>query len=188
MTDYGNKAWGSVPLTAAPEDKISTHFQLRELTRSEIANRLNIDNQFPSEKELHAAVYLCREVLESLRTAFGSFSPNSVYRGQNLERALKGKPWSWVSTSQHTLGCACDVEIAGKPTLELAHWAQKNLKQFDQIICECYNPQQGPNSGWVHISLRPPGYGANRKQLLSYVFDPASRRYVYVPGLTASVA
>jgi len=188
MKDFSNTPWDQVPLSAASEDKISPHFRLYELTRSEVASRMGIDNAFAGEKELRAAAYLCREVLEPLRETFGPFSPNSVYRGQTLERALKGKPFNWVSTSQHTLGCACDVEIPGKPTLELAEWARKHLKQFDQIICECYNPAKGPNSGWVHISVRPPGYGSNRKQLLSYVYDPAAKRYVYVPGLTASAA
>jgi len=59
---------------------------------------------------------------------------------------------------------------------------------FDQIICECYDPRKGPNSGWVHISLKPPGQGTNRRKSLSYVLDPGSGRLVYVEGLQASVA
>jgi len=37
----------------------------------------------------------------------------------------------------------------------------------------------------VHISLKPPGAGTNRKQCLSYVRDKTSGRLVYVTGLTA---
>ena len=59
---------------------------------------------------------------------------------------------------------------------------------FDQIICECYDPAKGPNSGWVHISLVPPGRGSNRRQSLSYVMDPATGRLTYVSGLQASAA
>lgn len=72
-------------------------------------------------------------------------------------------------------------------TLELARWVSRHL-QFDQLICECYDPAQGPNSGWVHISLKAPGTGANRKQLLSYVFDRRRGQFAYVEGLRAAQA
>lgn len=77
--------------------------------------------------------------------------------------------------------------MPGLATLELARWVSHHL-EFDQLICECYDPAQGPNSGWVHISLKPPGAGTNRRQLLSYVFDPRRRAFAYVDGLRASVA
>ena len=174
--------------TAHPRDLVAPNFRVYELTRSDLAIRQGIDNGFETDAQLQAAVHLAREVLQPLRDAFGSFTPNSVFRGQRLERALKRKPSSWVSTSQHARGEACDVEIAGMPTLELAQWATDKLKLFDQVICECYDPRQGANSGWVHISLKPPGAGTNRKAKLSYVRDPASGLLVYVNGLTASVA
>ncbi len=169
-----------------PRDKIAPNFRLYELSLSDLASRRNIDNSIQDEDVLHAAIHLTREVLQPIRNAFGSFTPNSVYRGQALERALKNKPASWISTSQHAEGRACDVEIVARPTLELAEWAAKNLATFDQIICECYDPRQGPNSGWVHISLVPPGRGINRRQVLSYVVDPGSGRLVYVKGLQAT--
>jgi hypothetical protein len=87
--------------------------------------------------------------------------------------------------SQHASGEACDIEIVGMATLELAAWVRDHLADFDQIICECYDQAKGPNSGWVHVSLKPPGSGANRKQCLSYVRDASSGRLVYVTGLTA---
>jgi hypothetical protein len=171
-----------------PQDLVAPNFRLYELTRSEIASRLGIDNAFPGDTELRAAVHLARNVLQVLRGAFGSFTPNSVFRSQALERALKQRPAGWISTSQHTQGWACDVEIVGKPTLELAEWAAQNLPTYDQIICECCDPRKGPNSGWVHISLKPPGQGENRRKNLSYVRDPGSGRLVYVSGLRADVA
>ncbi|MGD9163195.1 MAG: D-Ala-D-Ala carboxypeptidase family metallohydrolase [Chromatiales bacterium] len=171
-----------------PRTLVAPHFRLFELIRSETATRQGIDNRFSSIQELHAAIHLAREVMEPIREAFGSFTPNSVFRGQALERALKRKPADWISRSQHTKGEACDVEIVGLPTLELAQWAEHHLPQFDQIICECYDPAKGPNAGWVHISLKPPGAGSNRKRTLSYVKDPASNRMVYVEGLRPTVA
>lgn len=169
-----------------PQDKVAANFRYYELTVSEIAARSGIDNGFETDAQVRAAVNLARHVLQPIRDQFGRYTPNSVFRGQNLERALKHKPRSWISTSQHTTGCACDVEVPGIATLALARWASENLPQgFDQIICECYDPRQGPNSGWVHISLQAPGAGRNRGKLLSYVRDAASGRYVYVDGLRA---
>ncbi len=171
-----------------PRSLIAPHFRLYELTVSDTAVRHGIDNSLPTMESLQAAIHLAREVLEPIRNAFGGFTPNSVYRSQALERALKRKPAGWISRSQHTKGQACDLEIVGMPTLELAEWAAENLTTFDQIICECYDPAKGPNAGWVHISLVPEGMGTNRNQLLSYVKDPLSRRMVYVEGLRETVA
>lgn len=171
----------------SPQDLIAPNFRFHEITVSEIAVRRGIDNRIDSDEKLRAAVHLARQVLQPLRDTFGPFAPNSVFRSQALERVLKGKAVNWLSTSQHTLGRACDVEIVGMPTLALAQWATKNLEHFDQIICECHDPAQGPNSGWVHVSLVPPGQGKNRRQALSYVVDPATGELTYVAGLQASV-
>lgn len=187
MADLTKVSWEKFPARPKPDDRVSRDFRFYELTKSVLAERLHIDNRFASVREVRAAVHLCRRVLQPLREKFGPFAPNSVYRSQALERALKKKPVAWKSTSQHTTGEACDVEIPGMATLELARWAAKHL-EFDQIICECYDPAQGANSGWVHISLRAPGGEANRRALLSYVYDKRSGDYAYVEGLKPSVA
>ncbi len=185
MADLTQVPWDRFPSTAGPRDQVSPNFYLYELTRSEIAARDLIDNEFPGPDERGAAVYLCRQVLQPVRDAFGRFTPNSVFRSQALERALKKKPASWTSRSQHTRAQACDIEIPGLSTLELARWVVEHLT-FDQVILECYNPARGPNAGWVHVSLRPPGFGDNRAEVLSYVMDPARGKYVYVVGLQES--
>ena len=172
-----------------PQARISANFRLYELSRSELAVRRGIDNGFTDDDALRASIYLARNVLQPIREHYKQpISPNSVYRSQALERALKRRPASWISTSQHTQGCACDLEVPGVPTLDLAQWAVKKLKDFDQIICECYDPRQGPNSGWVHISLCTPGRVENRRKELSYIRNPATGRLVYVDGLRASLA
>jgi len=185
--DWQNKPISEISLAnITPHTLIAPNFMVYELTRSELADRRGIDNHFPSDKELRAAIYLAREVLQPIRDALGKFTPNSVFRGNPLERALKNKPATWLSTSQHARGEACDIEIVGMATLALANWARINLQSFDQIICECYDPKKGPNSGWVHISLKAPDSGENRKQLLSYISN--NGKMVYVPGLVADVA
>ncbi len=183
MADLTRIPWDRIPPTARGADRVSAHFRLGELTYSDTARRERIDNGFESTAHLRAAVHLCRAVLEPLRAEFGPFRPNSVYRSQALERALKNMPADWVSASQHARGEACDVSLAGISTLDLAQWAADHLP-FDQIICECYDPARGPHSGWVHVSLKAPGCGDNRGQLLSYVRGDAGK-YVYVDGLRA---
>ncbi len=184
MADLRRIRWDRFPARPKHHDRVSKNFWFGDLTRSDLADRLGIRNSFTSVTHVRAAVYLCRSVLQPMRDEFGAFSPNSVYRCQGLERALKKKPPSWSSSSQHTAGEACDVTIPGVATLELARWVERNL-EFDQLICECYDPAKGPSSGWVHVSLRPPGARENRRQLLSYIFDHDRRSYVYVDGLRA---
>jgi hypothetical protein len=69
--------------------------------------------------------------------------------------------------------------------MELARWVADYL-EFDQVILECYNAAKGPNSGWVHVSLKSPGGARNRGKLLSYVMDASQGKYIYVNGLTES--
>lgn len=185
MADLSSVPWDQFPSDVRPGDFVSPNFRFSELTKSETAERLLVSNAFTSGDELRAAIYLCRNVLQPIRDVFGPFCPNSVFRSQALERVLKKKPRSWISKSQHTLGQACDIEIPGMATLELAEWVSKNLL-FDQLICECYDPAKGPNSGWVHVSLVPPGMGANRGSSLSFVLERVSGKYVYVTGLQES--
>ena len=110
--DYSHTPLDAIPLTGLPPRAlIAPNFRMYELTKSDLAARLGIDNGFTSEAHLRAAIHLARQVLQPIRDAFGSFSPNSVYRSQKLERALKNKPASWLSTSQHAKGEACDIEI-----------------------------------------------------------------------------
>ena len=75
-----------------PEDKIAPNFYVHELTRSDLALRLGIDNSLPGDDELRAAVHLTREVMQPIRDAQGRFLPNSVFRSQALERVLKTAP------------------------------------------------------------------------------------------------
>ena len=182
MKNFSRVAWSRFPLNAQPDDLASPHFKFHELTISETAARLQIDNSFPDPATCRATVYLCRHVLEPVRAKFGLFSPNSVYRSQELEQALKKMPASWISTSQHTLGQACDIQLPDISNMDLAAWIVENLK-FDQVILECHNAAQGKNSGWVHVSIVPPRMGTNRGNVLSYVMDSDANKYVYVDGL-----
>jgi len=182
MTDLTTTPWKKFPSDAAPDDLVSKNFQLYELTKSDLATRQEIPNHFASVDEMRCAVYLCRNVMQPVREKFGRYTPNSVYRTQALERTLKDKPAEWISTSQHVKGQACDIEVLSATNMQLALWVRDNLK-FDQLILECYAADEGPNSGWVHVSLLPPGYGKNRKEILSYVKNQKTGKFEYVQGL-----
>ncbi len=187
MTGLSDTPLRKFPLDANPQDFASAHFRFYELTVSDTAKEYGIDNSLPGRTELEAAIHLCRQVLEPIRDAFQiPFTPNSLFRSQSLERRLKNQPSSWVSKSQHTLGQACDISLPEVSTLDLAAWVGEHL-EFDQLICECYDPDEGPSSGWVHVSLKPAGL-TNRRQVLSYLKDPDKGAYVYVDGLRDRIA
>lgn len=144
---------------ALPDGYLSPHFTQQEMTKSQTATRLGIDNT-PTEKHINALKELCLHVLEPCRNNFGrSITPSSGYRSKELCKAIGSK-----STSQHTKGQAVDFKVPGVSNLVLAEWIRDNL-EFDQLILEFYNPDE-PNNGWVHCSYRADG--KNRKDFLSY--------------------
>lgn len=136
--------------------KLSEHFSLEEMTKSQTALRRNLPNQ-PSEAQTEALVLLCENVLEPVRSHFSiPFTPSSGYRSAELCVAIG----SSVS-SQHAKGEAADFEVPSISNLELCTWIINNL-DFDQLILECYT---GGNTGWVHCSYKADG---NRKEVLTY--------------------
>jgi len=135
--------------------KLSEHFSLEEMTKSQTALRRNLPNQ-PSEAQTEALVLLCENVLEPVRSHFSiPFTPSSGYRSAELCVAIG----SSVS-SQHAKGEAADFEVPSISNLELCTWIINNL-DFDQLILECYT---GGNTGWVHCSYVEDG----RKEVLTY--------------------
>ncbi|HPW27587.1 MAG TPA: D-Ala-D-Ala carboxypeptidase family metallohydrolase, partial [Tenuifilaceae bacterium] len=88
--DFSKTPLDQIPLSGlSPRALIAPNFRVYELSRSDLAARQGIDNSFASDSELRAAIHLARHVLQPIRDKFGSFSPNSVYRSQKLERSLK---------------------------------------------------------------------------------------------------
>jgi len=150
--------------------RLSPHFTLQELTKSQTALRLNIDNT-PNEQQVGELKALCENVLEPCRKQFKrAFVPSSGFRSKALCRAIGSK-----TTSQHAKGQAADFEIRTIPNYDVACWIRDNL-EFDQLILEFYDGKD-PNSGWIHVSYRADG--KNRKQCLTYDGER------YVKGLDA---
>jgi hypothetical protein len=135
---------------------LSKSFTLNELTKSQEATRLGIDNT-PNEEHILNLKLLCENVLQPIRDFYGMpLSVSSGYRSAALCEAIGSS-----SKSQHTKGQAADFEIFGVANKDLADFVVKNL-DYDQCILEFWNENE-PNSGWVHCSFNALG---NRKQFL----------------------
>ena len=130
--------------------KLSQNFSLRELTKSQTAERKGIPNE-PSEEHIEKLKLLCTKILQPIRDEFGIVSVSSGYRSPDLCVALGSK-----STSQHARGQAADFECYGVDNNKLFEWATKNLT-FDQAILEFYNGD--PESGWIHMSYKDKNRG-----------------------------
>ena len=136
---------------------LSKSFTLNELTKSQEATRLGIDNT-PSDEHILNLKILCEKILQPLRDFYGMpVSVSSGYRSAELCKAIGSS-----STSQHTRGEAADFEVFGVANKDLSDWIVNNL-DYDQCILEFWSPND-PNSGWVHCSYNDSG---NRKQYLN---------------------
>ena len=138
--------------------KLSGHFSLAELTKSQTAVRKGIDNK-PTLDHIENLTELCTHVLEPTRRNFGKpMVITSGYRSEELCEAIGSS-----KNSQHAKGEAADFEMFGVDNKELAKYIKNNLI-YDQLILEFYNPDD-PSSGWVHCSYNKE---ENRKQSLLY--------------------
>jgi len=138
--------------------KLSGHFSLAELTKSQTATRKGIDNK-PILEHIENLTELCVQILEPTRRNFGKpMVISSGYRSEELCEAIGSS-----KNSQHAKGEAADFEMFGVDNKQLAKYIKNNLV-FDQLILEFYNPDD-PSSGWVHCSYNKE---ENRKQSLLY--------------------
>ena len=138
--------------------KLSGHFSLAELTKSQTAVRKGIDNK-PTLDHVENLTELCTHILEPTRRNFGKpMVITSGYRSEELCEAIGSS-----KNSQHAKGEAAAFEMFGVDNKELAKYIKNNLI-YDQLILEFYNPDD-PSSGWVHCSYNKE---ENRKQSLLY--------------------
>lgn len=152
--------------------KLSEHFSLSEMIKSQAAVRLGINNN-PNSSQIDSLRNLCGAILEPIRSGMSStpFSPSSGFRSIELNSAIGGS-----SSSQHCLGEAADIEVPGVSNLALAWWIRSHL-DFDQLILEFFDSDD-PSSGWVHVSVRNHGSGVTNRHS-TMMFDGVS----YINGL-----
>jgi hypothetical protein len=152
---------------------LSANFSLKELTKSDTATRLGIDNT-PDDETIDNLKTLCEKVLQPVRDHFGkSVTVNSGFRSSETNQATGGS-----KSSDHVKGQAADIEIAGVANADLAQWIMDNL-DYTQLILEFYT-QGIPDSGWVHVSYDPNNL---KKQELTAV--KVAGKTTYLNGLVA---
>lgn len=127
------------------------YFTLNELTRSDTASRMKIDNT-PTAEAVKNLTALVDNVLDPLREMYGKpIYISSGYRCQRLNKAVGG-----VAGSQHKTGQAADInQRSREENARIFKLIEENF-DFDQLLWE--------NGGqWVHVSFRADG--KNRRQV-----------------------
>lgn len=140
--------------------KLTPNFTLEELTQSETAERLGLDNT--PNKDVEANLVRLAKMLEEVRRILGRpIMVNSAYRSQEVNKAIGSKP-----TSQHCIGCAADIKVPGLTPDNIVKEILKTNIEYDQLIREF--------DSWVHISIPNKFADKPRKQVL--IIDKAGTR------------
>lgn len=127
--------------------KLSEHFTLEEMVRSQTATINKINNQ-PSPAESDWLKYLCVNVLEPLRQHMKRpISISSGYRCPYLNMLVGG-----VARSQHQYGQAADIRIISK---EDGDKIFKYLKANPYVHKALYERSKSTGSRWIHVSVSP---------------------------------
>jgi len=152
--------WGSQLLCEYCEGRgqiedvqISPHFRLSEFLRSDTAQTQGL-YQVPTPAVVERLRELAGELLEPVRASVGPLRVTSGYRRPRVNAAVGGS-----STSAHMSGWAADVvpvRAAPEQIMILLHEAGGSLA-WDQAILY---------PGHVHLGLRRPANGEQRRQLL----------------------
>ena len=120
------------------------YFSLREMTKSDTARRLGIDNT-PSDSIKKNLTLFIEKVLDPIREDWGSpIIVSSGYRCPELNKAVGG-----VNTSGHMYGFCADLQVKGdlrKFSNFVIEWMKEHQMKFDQIIWEKWG-----NVTWLHF-------------------------------------
>ena len=137
--------------------QISENFRLAELTKSQTAIRLGINNQ-PNPEQLANMKHLIINLVQPVRNHIKlPMAVNSCLRGEELNERIGG-----AKNSQHVKGEAIDIEAMGMSNLELGDTIRAHF-EFDQLIYE-FLEEDDPKAGWIHVSLKREG--ENRGEVL----------------------
>lgn len=134
--------------------QLSKNFSLAELTFSETAERLSLDNQ-PSAEAVAELKNLAVNILQPLRDAIGvPVIVNSGYRSPRVNQSIGGS-----ANSQHCRGQAADIRVVGMDAQSVCEKIIELKLPFDQLIFE---------GTWCHVSHNAKG---NRRQVLTAHFN-----------------
>ena len=124
--------------------RLSKNFTLSEVTRSNTARRLGIDNT-PKNHHLKSMQRLITNLIQPIRDALGPIRITSGYRSPELNRAIGGS-----KKSQHSKAEAVDIQFWSEGQMKnriIYDWVLKSGIEFDQMINEF-------DFAWIHISLK----------------------------------
>lgn len=129
--------------------QLSPHFTLEELTSSNKAKALKIDNT-PSAEIIEnlKALALALELLRSVLAA--PIKISSAYRCPALNAAVGGS-----KTSAHVQGLAADITVDGMTPRQICEKILAVGLPFQQMICEDVSPEH-PDGRWVHYGISLP--------------------------------
>lgn len=132
---------------------LSEHFTYAELTGSDAAARLGMDNTPPPD--VLENLKRLASFLEQVRAVVGKpLIISSGYRSVEVNRAVGGS-----ATSQHCKGCAADFRVSGMTPKQVVGMIVKSKLQYDQVIEEF--------TSWVHISIpNKPEIGPRKQALI----------------------
>jgi len=138
--------------------KLTEHFTLEELTHTDHREFENTPNDAEIANLERLALFL-----EEVREVLGkkAITVNSAFRCKQVNDAVGSK-----DTSQHRIGCAADIRVAGMTPDEVVKAVIASGIGYDQVIREF--------DRWTHISV-PSVAGSNpRKQ--SLIIDRSGTR------------
>ena len=137
----------------------SKYFTFNELTRSDTAKKLKIDNE-PKEEATKNNIIELMNFLDGVREGWtaecedkgygdAAIVVNSGYRSEALNKAVNGS-----KTSEHLLGTAADIEPKNGRNKEFFEWLRTYVsdKQFSQLINEY--PDKFGRPSWVHLGIK----------------------------------
>ncbi len=132
--------------------QLSAHFHIAEFTFSQTAIRMGREVVIEPDSSIYLnLIDLCEMVLEPLRKKLNRpINISSGFRPEWLNTAIGG-----ASTSQHMLGQAADIRVAGVHAREVARALIDTGVEFDQLIVEF--------GRWVHVSYN---FANNRGEVL----------------------
>src|SRR5690606_31305427 len=140
-------------LGAVEDVQLSPHFALSEMLQSNTARSRGL-YQVPPPIVVECLRELCIDLLEPIRNVLGPLRVTSGYRRPRVNAAVGGS-----STSAHLSGWAADVapvRAAPEQILILLHDAGHALAWDQAILYDSH----------VHLGLRRPATGEQRRQLL----------------------
>ena len=126
--------------------KLTKNFTLEELTWSDTANRLHINNT-PSKEVVDKLKKLATDILQPIRDTYGvPIKISSGYRCSELNKKIGG-----VRNSQHVLGEAADLVVGDiVQNLELFNLIKTMIEHGEITVGQLINEYGGK---WVHVSL-----------------------------------